>query len=123
MNKIKLLALLGALAMPILAQESTKAGMLWYSSIGALAGGSAADGLSSLGLCELNPILKSSDGKFENKAVAIKVVTFAWLVGAQFMLRHKVNKKIFIMMNYGGGAVFGASAWRNGGIKAGGTCR
>jgi hypothetical protein len=98
---------------------------VWYGSIGAMAGGSAADALSSWQGCELNPVLKNSDGRFETKAAVVKAAVLAGVVTSEWLLRRRHGAiRAFTIVNFASGGLFGVTAWHNGDIHmTGGVCR
>lgn len=87
----------------------------WKISTIALVAGTTSDAVTSYGMYELNPVLKSQDGKFENKALSIKYA----LAGATILMEYKMknHRKICTILNYGSTAMFGITAWHNQKIK------
>ncbi len=98
--------------------------VLLFASMGAMAGGSAADALSSWRGCETNPILRSGDGRFETRAVIIKSAILAGVVTAEVLIKRKPGAaRASTAVNFLTGTWFGGNAARNGTIHmTGGTC-
>lgn len=85
----------------------------------AMVGASAWDAFSSMGKSESNPLLRSSDGNFGGKGIAIK----AGLAGAallpQYFLRDRKDlRKIFTVVNFIDAGVYAGVAAHNMGIKS-----
>lgn len=65
----------------------------WYASQASLAAANVLDVHSSWGKYELNPVLKSSDGRFGTKGVLLKAAIVGGLVGYQHLVYHKILRK------------------------------
>jgi hypothetical protein len=61
----------------------------WKASVIALVAASAADVHSSMGRYELNPMLRSADGRFGIKGIAIKSLIAGGAIGMQYLLVRK----------------------------------
>ena len=111
-----LTTLLAALA---LGAQTTASGpkRLWKWSVAALAAGNLADGMTSVGHYELNPVL--GNGRFGTRSVGVKIGMSSALVGAQYlMLRRRpegARKAAFI--NFAMGGLTGGMAIRNSRLK------
>ena len=79
------LALLGA---PGLAAETRKA-KLWRVSMVVLGGASVTDACFSWGKMEANPLLRTNDGRFGTRSVALK----GSLVGAAMIFQWRLTRK------------------------------
>jgi hypothetical protein len=91
---------------------------MWKISIAAMLGASAFDAASSMGKVESNPLLRSSDGTFGSKGIAIK----AGLAGAslvpQLLLRNRKDlRKVFTFANFVDAGLFAGIGAHNMGIK------
>jgi hypothetical protein len=105
-----------ALALPLAAQD-----WRWiHAGVVAHALGSAADGWSSWGREEANPIL-AERGRFQHRAVAIKAAEFGVTTAATYLIGRKQPKlrRLLGIVNLGMGTTYGAVAgwnWRSRGI-------
>jgi hypothetical protein len=101
-------------------QENENRSKTWWKvSMAAMAGASAFDAFSSMGKSENNPLLRSSNGTFGSKGIAIK----AGLAGAslvpQIFLRNRSDlRKVFTVVNFADAGVFAGVAAHNMGIKS-----
>ncbi|MBK7928347.1 MAG: hypothetical protein IPJ98_12890 [Bryobacterales bacterium] len=88
---------------------------LWKASLAALAIATAADLATSLGKRELNPALRSADGRFGARGVAIKsLVTGSSLAGQWFLVRRSPQAAPYAAVaNFGMAGVFSAAALHN----------
>jgi hypothetical protein len=88
---------------------------LWRISVVALAASSSADAWSSYGRHEMNPLLRSPDGRFSGKAIGIKAAIAGSGVVAQWlMLRHRPESaKAAALTNFGMAGIFTGVAVRN----------
>jgi len=93
---------------------------LWKASLAALAVATAADLVTSLGKRELNPALRSADGRFGARGVAIKsLVTGSSLAGQWFLVRRSPQAAPYAAVaNFGMAGVFTAAAVHNARNKA-----
>ena len=107
MQKLKLVAvlvILGLVAAP--ANAETKRRKLWKVSVAILGAVSIADVQSSMGKRELNPLLQSSNGRFQARGVTLKTLIVGSSLGAQWLL----VKKNPHAAGYAAAANFGVSA-------------
>jgi hypothetical protein len=87
---------------------------LWMTSLGALAGANALDAISSWGKQEGNPLLRSSDGTFGARGLAIKSGIIGASLVPQYLLRdHKEMRKTFAIINFAESAYFSTIAFHN----------
>jgi hypothetical protein len=88
---------------------------MWLASVALLAAASVADAASSWGRPELNPVLRSANGRFGGRAVGIKcglvgaTLTMEWLLGRN---RPQADRP-FAWMNFAAGAGTAAAALHN----------
>jgi hypothetical protein len=92
---------------------------LWKVSIATMLAASAFDAVSSMGKSEQNPLLKSSDGTFGGKGVAVKFSLMGAAVVPQIIFRNRKDlRKIFTMINVGDTALFTTIGVHNLGVAA-----
>ncbi len=99
--------------------EDRRSKTVWEVSMAAMVGASAFDAFSSMGKSESNPLLRSSDGNFGAKGIAIK----AGLAGAslfpQYLLRNRKDlRKVFTVVNFIDAGIFTGVGVHNLGIKS-----
>jgi hypothetical protein len=81
-------------------------------------GASAFDAFSSLGKHESNPLLRSADGSFGAKGIAIKSGLAGISLAPQIVFRDRKDlRKIFTIANFVSTGVFATVATHNLGIK------
>jgi len=99
------------MTLPLGAQES-KRGKLWRTSVAVLLGAAAADAGSSLGRVERNPLLRSADGRFHAKGIAIKAAISGGAVAAQWLMLRKQpeGEKYAAAANFMMSAAMGSTA-------------
>jgi hypothetical protein len=88
---------------------------LWKASLAALAVAAVADVVTSYGKRELNPALRSPDGRFGRRGLAIKsLVTGSALAGQWFLVRRAPESgRYAALANFGIAGVFSAAAVHN----------
>jgi hypothetical protein len=87
---------------------------IWIASIGANVGANALDVISSWGKHENNPLLRSSNGTFAMKGLAIKSSIIGASMIPQIMLRdHKELRRTFAIVNFVSAAAFSGVALHN----------
>jgi hypothetical protein len=91
----------------------------WKISLAPLVGSQALDAASSYGMRELNPLLVSSNGGFEMKAVSIKLGVTGALVGAEYLIVRKYPRsaRVISKLNWTTGIVTTGFAIHNYAIK------
>ncbi|MBM3814598.1 MAG: hypothetical protein FJW20_23475 [Acidimicrobiia bacterium] len=87
----------------------------WKASLLTLAASGAADVHSSLGRRELNPMLRSADGRFGLRGIAIKSLITGGAIGIQYLLVRKApqSSKYAAIANFGMSAMFTRVAVHN----------
>lgn len=90
--------------------------IVWIASIVTMSAASAADAKTSYGLYEMNPVLRSGDGRFGTKGIGIKVGITGAVIVVEVLTRKRM-RKAWTMGNFMLGGVYGASAWRNEGLR------
>jgi hypothetical protein len=107
MRKQKLAGLLAILVFfSAEAQAETKKSKIWKVSAAILGAVTIADMQSSMGRPEANPLLRSGDGRFAGRGVALKGVLVGAAVGGQWLMLRKVPNA----SGYAAGANFAAAA-------------
>jgi hypothetical protein len=92
--------------------------IIWKVSIAALLAASAFDAASSMGKVEQNPLLRSSDGTFGGKGIAVKFGLMGAAITPQILLRNRKDlRKLFTGLNFGETAMFTAIGAHNMGIE------
>jgi hypothetical protein len=91
----------------------------WEISLAPLVGSQALDAASSYGMRELNPLLASSNGGFEMKAVSIKLGVTGALVGVEYLIVRKYPRsaRVISKLNWTTGIVTTGFAVHNYAIK------
>ena len=98
-------------------RSDRRTAMLWKISMAAMIGATAFDAATSMGKHESNPLLRSSDGSFGAKGIAIKGGLAGLALAPQFFLRkHKEFRKAFITANFIDTGIFMTVATHNLGI-------
>jgi hypothetical protein len=92
-----------------------RAPRLWKASLAVLAVAAVADVVTSYGKRELNPALRSTDGRFGSRGLAIKsLVTGSALAGQWFLVRRAPESgRYAAVANFGMAGVFSAAAVHN----------
>jgi hypothetical protein len=92
-----------------------RAPRLWKASLAALAVAAVADVVTSYGKRELNPALRSPDGRFGRRGLAIKsLVTGSALAGQWFLVRRAPESgRYAAVANFGIAGVFSMAAVHN----------
>jgi hypothetical protein len=95
-----------------------RSAMIWKISIATMLAASALDAASSMGKNEQNPLLRSSDGTFGAKGVAVKFSLMGAAVVPQIIFRNRKDlRKIFTVINVGDTALFTTIGIHNLGVK------
>ena len=91
----------------------------WKISLIPFIASQGLDAASSYGMRELNPLLASSNGGFEMKAVAIKLGATGALVGAEYLIVRKYPRsaRVISKLNWTTGVVTAGFAVHNFAIK------
>lgn len=99
------------LLVPVLACGSD----LWHVSVAAYSGAQAFDAASSLGRIEANPLMRSADGRFGTRGIAIKAgITGAVVLGQYLILRRRPQaRRALAVVNFGVAAGVGVVGARN----------
>jgi hypothetical protein len=107
MRKHRLVAVLAILGLfSAQAHAETRRGKIWRVSVAVLGAVTIADMHSSMGRPEANAFLRSNDGRFAGRGVALKSIVVGTALGAQWlMLRRNPNAA-----GYAAGANFAAAA-------------
>lgn len=110
----RMLGVLSLFVVPLSAEEGRR-GRFWKASVVALAGATAADAASSVGRIELNPVLRSADGRFGARGIAIKAAISGGAVFAQWLLLRKnpEAEKYAATANFLAATTFTSVAFRN----------
>ena len=91
---------------------------IWKISMAAMLGATAIDAATSIGKNERNPLLRSSDGSFGGKGIAIKSSLAALCIVPQILLRnHREFRKPFIIANFVNTGIFTFAAAHNLGMS------
>jgi hypothetical protein len=99
-------------------REHDRSATLWKVSIATMLAASAFDAASSMGKSEQNPLLRSSDGTFGTKGVALKFgLVGASLVPQMIFRNRKDLRRLFTIINFGDTAMFTAIGVHNLGVK------
>jgi hypothetical protein len=99
-------------------RSDRRSSTIWKISMAAMLGTSAIDAASSMGKQEGNPLLRSSDGKFGARGIAIKGSLTALCIAPQLLLRsHHELRKPFIVANFIGTGLFTFAAVHNQGVR------
>ena len=88
---------------------------VWRASAIALLLATAADAHSSYGRHEANPLLRSRDGRFDNRGIALKGLITGGALGAQWLLfrKHEGAVKVAAISNFAAAATLSSVAIRN----------
>ena len=98
---------------------SSQSARLWGVSIGTLAAATSFDAFSSMGKSESNPLLRSGDGTFGVKGIALKAGLAGGSVAPQIALRRRHDlRRIFEVANFVQTGMFTAIGIHNMGIRA-----
>ena len=97
----------------------TAAVRTWKISLAPLVASQALDAASSYGMRELNPLLASSNGGFEAKALGIKLGLTATAVGVEYLIvrKHAGAARGLSALNWAMGAVTAGLAVHNYAIR------
>jgi hypothetical protein len=99
-------------------RSGQRSAMVWKISIATVVGASVWDAASSYGKREGNPLLRSADGTFGGKGIAMKAGLTGALLIPQYMFRNQKNlRKIFTVMNFVNTGALTAVAAHNMGIR------
>jgi hypothetical protein len=110
------LACVAAAAEPARGDNGYESGRrLWWTSVAALGAATALDIQSSWGRREINPLLRSSDGRFGGRGVAIKIGVAGIASGLQWLVvrKHPRLETPLAGTNAGLAAMFAAAAVHN----------
>jgi hypothetical protein len=93
--------------------------LLWKISIATMLASTALDAGSSMGKHEANPLLRSSNGTFGSRGIAIKAGLAGFTLVPQIALRNRHDlRKAFTIANFIDTGIFTAVSAHNMGIKA-----
>lgn len=99
-------------------REHDRSATLWKVSIATMLASSAFDAASSMGKSEQNPLLRSSDGTFGTKGVALKFGLVGASLVPQIIFRNRKDlRRLFTIVNFGDTAMFTAIGVHNLGVK------
>ncbi len=100
-------------------QQRAAALTSWKRSLIPLVATQGLDVASSYGMCELNPMLAGSDGRFGAKAASIKAGTTLAVVGIEYLVVKKWPgaARMFSKLNWGSSVLTGVVAAHNYAIK------
>lgn len=118
MRYLILIAIAGSL-MAAEPAASTVSGSDWRTayrwSVASLVATTTMDAVSSAGLTERNPLLRSADGGYGKRGVALKAgITAGVLASQYFVLRkHPERRKLAAVVNFATSAGFAVIASRN----------
>jgi len=99
-------------------REHDRSATLWKVSIATMLAASAFDAASSMGKREQNPLLRSSDGTFGTKGVALKFGLVGASLAPQIIFRNRKDlRRLFTIINFGDTAMFTAIGVHNLGVK------
>ena len=117
-KKLVLVFLIGSLA-TLQAEEAKRHSKLWKISAAVLASVTIADVQSSVGRYEANPLLRSHDGRFGNRGMALKGALVGAALGTQWLVLKKNPQAsaYAATANFAAAAVTGAVVARNHTIK------
>lgn len=79
--------------------DKTQDNRLYWASVAAMAAGSAADGATSYGGGELNPLLRGKDGRLGKKGISIKAAIVGGTIVAQWICGKRA-RKTFTKVNF-----------------------
>lgn len=100
-------------------KKDRRSKLVWRISVAALLAGTAMDAATSMGKYESNPLLRSADGKFGMKGIAIKGGLAGLIVGPQIAFRDRRElRSKFAIINFLEAGFFGGLAIHNAGIRA-----
>jgi hypothetical protein len=99
-------------------RSDRRSSTIWKISMAAMLGATAMDAASSMGKQESNPLLRSSDGTFGARGIAIKSSLAALCIAPQLLLRsrHELRKPLTIA-NFIGTGLFTFAAIHNQGVR------
>lgn len=100
-------------ALPLIAETDWRTQYRW--SVASLVAATTYDAASSVGGFEANPVLRSPDGRYGVRGVAIKYGIAAGTLTAQYFVlrRHPERRKLAALINYSTAAAFSVIASRN----------
>lgn len=100
-------------------QYSAESIRVWKRSLIPLAVSQTLDITSSYGMRELNPMLAGADGRFGQKAIAIKAATTGAIVGVEYLIVKKWPKagRVLSKLNWASSFVSAGLAVHNYAIK------
>lgn len=91
---------------------------VWKISMAAMLAASAFDAASSMGKYEQNPLLRSSDGTFGGRGLAVKFSLMGAVLVPQILLRDRRDmRKLFTVINFADAALFTTIGAHNMGVK------
>jgi hypothetical protein len=100
-------------------QDGARAATVWKISIATMLGATAWDAASSMGKQEANPLLRSSNGTFGGKGIAIKAGLAGLSLAPQIIFRDRKDlRKLFTIANFVNTGIFVGVATHNMGIKS-----
>ena len=107
------LLLIGSFCIPVNAESKQK--KLWKASLAVLASASIADASTSWNQREANPLLRSGNGTFGGKAIAIKGLLAGGTVFYQYYIVRKKPEmeRTATYVNFGAAAMFAGIAAHN----------
>lgn len=98
--------------------DDHRSATVWKISIATMLAATAFDAASSWGKSEQNPLLRSSNGTFGAKGLAVKASLAGISLVPQLIFRNNMGlRKIFTIINFGDTAMFTAIGAHNLGIK------
>ena len=117
-KKLILFLLIGSLA-TVQAEETKHHSKLWKISAAVLASVTIADVQSSMGRYESNPLLRSQDGRFNSRGVALKGLLVGAALGTQYLMLKKSpqGSAYAATANFAAAAVTGAVVVHNHHVK------
>lgn len=91
----------------------------WKISLVPLIASQALDAQSSYGMRELNPLLASSNGGFETKALSIKLGLTAVAAGVEYLIvrKHPASARLLAKLNWTAGMLTSGFAAHNYAVK------
>jgi hypothetical protein len=100
-------------------QHQEAAVRAWKISLIPVVASQSLDIASSYGMRELNPMLASADGRFDTKAMSIKLGMTAGIIGAEYLIVKKWpgSARVLSKVNWGSSALTTAFAVHNYAIK------
>jgi hypothetical protein len=95
--------------------ESRPGKKLWKISLAVLGTASIADASTSWNMREANPLLRSNNGTFGGKAIAIKgILAGSTILSQYYMMKRKPEmERTATILNFGAAAMFGSVAAHN----------